>query len=175
MGETLESAAHEHFECNLGVADPAHAVREPRGAEAVLAEEVPFAAASEHLIAADVEVRDANLAVVAAPGHSVDVADNLPALGGKVDHEGGVAGLRRVGVFVCAGDEDGEVRSFCAGDEPLMSVDNPVVAVLHGLRLDERGVGAGDFGLGHGEAGAGAALGERAQVLLLLLGSSPVE
>ena len=68
-----------------------------------------------------------------------------------------------------------KLRALRAGDEPLVAVDHPVVAVLDGLRLDERRVGAGDLGLGHREAGAGAALGERAEVALLLVGRRPVE
>ena len=109
VGVALEGAVHQHLERDLGVADPAHAVREARRAEAVLAEQVALAAAAEHAVVGDAEVGDADLAVVALAGHRVDVADDLPALGGQVDEEGGVARLRRVGVGVGAGDEDGEV------------------------------------------------------------------
>ncbi len=175
MGEAGEGAIHQHLERDLRVADPAHAVGEACGAKAVLPEQVSLATAAEHLVVGDAEVGDADLAVVAASGHGVDVADDLPALDGQVDEEGGVAGLRRVGVLVCASDEDGKVGALRAGDEPLVAVDHPVVAVLDSLRLDERRVGTGDLRFGHGEAGAGAAFGQRTQILLLLLRGGPVQ
>ena len=61
------------------------------------------------------------------------------------------------------------------GDEPLVAVDDPLVAVLVGAGLDERRVRARHLGLGHGEAAHGPALAQRAQVALLLLVGAPVQ
>ena len=94
---------------------------------------------------------------------------------GQVDDEARVAGLRDLGVLLGAGDEQRELRAAGAGDEPLVAVDDPLVAVGVGERLDQRRVGAGDLRLGHREARAGRAVAQRAEVLLLLLVGRPVQ
>ena len=107
--------------------------------------------------------------------HRLDLAHLGPAVGGQVDEERRVRRLRQVGVVLGAGDEDGEVGPVGVGDEPLVPVDHPLLAVLVALRLDQRRVGAGDLGLGHREARPRRALAQRAQVLLLLLVGAPVQ
>src|SRR3990172_1717867 len=174
-GVALEGAVHEHLQGALGGADPAHAVGEAGGAEAVLAQAVAVAAAAEHVLRRHADVRDAHLRVVGRAGHRLHVADDLPALGWGVDEEGGVAGLWRVCIGVSAGYDDGEAGAVGAGGEPLVAVEHPLVAVLDGRGLDQGGVGAGDLRLGHREAGAAEAIGQGAEVLLLLLGGAPVE
>ena len=67
-----------------------------------------------------------------------------------------------------------ELGAAGAGDEPLVAVDHPLVAVAVGVGLDQRRVGAGDLRLGHREARAGRALAQRPEVLLLLLVGRPV-
>ena len=89
----------------------------------------------------------------------------VPPVARQVDDERGVGRLGDLGVVLGAGDEDGELRAAGAGDEPLVAVDDPLVAVAVGVRLDERRVGAGHLGLGHGEARPGPALAQRPQVL----------
>ncbi len=86
-----------------------------------------------------------------------------------------LAACGQLGVVLGAGDEDGEAGPAGVGDEPLVAVDDPLVAVLVGAGLDERRVGAGDLGLGHGEADHGRALAQRPEVLLLLLVGAPVQ
>jgi len=54
--------------------------------------------------------------------------------------------LRRIGVRIRPGDDDREGGPARAGDEPLVTVQDPVIAVTHGLRLDAGRVGAGDLG-----------------------------
>ena len=68
-----------------------------------------------------------------------------------------------------------KLRAVRAADEPLVAVDDPLVAVGVGPRLDERRVGSRDLGLGHREARAGDAVAQRLQVLLLLLVGAPVQ
>ena len=46
----FERALDHHVERDLGLADPAHAVREPRRAEPRLAEQVALAAPAEHVV-----------------------------------------------------------------------------------------------------------------------------
>ncbi len=107
--------------------------------------------------------------------HRLDLAHLGPALGGEVDDERRVGRLRQVGIVLGAGDEDGEVGPVGVGDEPLVPVDDPLVAVLVGVGLDQRRVGAGDLGLGHREARPRRALAQRPEVLLLLLVGAPVQ
>ena len=150
-------------------------MREPRRPEPVLAEQVALASLAEDVRVRHAKVGNFDLAVVAAPRQRVDVAHDLPTVRRRVDQEGRVARLRRVCVGVGAGNEDGEAGAARPRDEPLVAVDNPVVAVLHRVRLDQRRVGAGDLGLGHGEAGAATAFGEGPEVLLGLLRRGPVD
>ena len=72
--------------------------------------------------------------------------------------------------FVPVGDrdDDREVGVVAVGDERLLAVEDPVVAVAAGAQLDVRGVRAGAR-LGDREAGDPVALDGREQVLLLLL------
>ena len=101
---------------------------------------------------------------------------SVPALGRDVDDERGVRRLRELGVVLGARDEDREAAPRRAlRDEPLVAVDDPLVAVLVRRASDERRVGAGDLGLGHREAGHRDAVAERPEVLLLLLVGPPVQ
>ena len=83
--------------------------------------------------------------------------------------------LRDLRILLGAGDEQRELGAASAGDEPLVAVDHPLVAVAVGQGLDQRRVGAGDLRLGHREARPGRALAQRAEVLLLLLVGRPVQ
>ena len=107
--------------------------------------------------------------------HRVDVAHDGPAVRRQVDDEARVGRLRDLRVLLGAGDEQRELGAAGAGDEPLVAVDHPLVAVAVGLGLDQRRVGAGDLRLGHREARPGGALAQRAEVLLLLLVGRPVQ
>ena len=79
--EAVERAVDHHVERDLGLRDPAHAVREPGRAEAVLAEQVALPAAAEHLVVVHAEVFDADLGVAAGTVHRLDLADLGPAVG----------------------------------------------------------------------------------------------
>ena len=73
-----------------------------------------------------------------------------------------------VGVEVRLAHDDQEVADRRVRAEPLVPVDDPLVAVEHGLRGEQRGVGAGAR-LGHREAAAQLAVEQRLHPLLLLL------
>jgi len=122
-------------------------VGEAGRAEAVLAEQVALAAAAEHLRLVHSKVLDDDLAVTGAAVHRV---------------------------FLRAADEDGKGGPMGVGDEPLVAVDDPLLAVLVRLRLDEGRVAAGHLGLGHGEAGRRPSFAQRPEVLLLLLVGAPM-
>jgi hypothetical protein len=86
---------------------------------------------------------------------------------GEFHEKGGellVAG--RVGVG--AGHHQGELGNARAAGEPLLTVQDPVVAVADGGGADPGGVGA-RRAFGHGEADADLAVDQGAQVALLLL------
>ena len=80
-----------------------------------------------------------------------------------------------VGVVLGAADEDGEVGPVGLRDEPLAAVDHPLVAVGVRTGLYQRGIGAGDLGLGHGEARSGRTGAQRPEVSLGLLWRRPVQ
>ena len=175
MGEALHRAIDHHVERDLRLPDPAHAVREPRRAEPVLAEAMALAESAQDRVLRDAQIGDADLAVVVTrPAHRVDVADDLPAVARDVDQERRVGGLRHFGRVFGARDQDRELRAVRARDEPLVAVDDVVVAVGDRARLDQRRVGARDLRLGHRETRTHAAVAETAQVLLLLFVGAPV-
>ena len=123
----------------------------------------------------DPEIVDHDLGVPGRSVHRLDLADLVPAVGGQVDEERGVRRLRHLGIVLGAGDEDREVRPVGVGDEPLVPVEHPLLAVLVALGLDQRRIGPGHLGLGHREARPRRARAQRAEVLLLLLVRAPVE
>ena len=86
-----------------------------------------------------------------------------------------LAACGQVRVVLGAGDEDGEVGPVGVGDEPLVPVEHPLLAVLVALGLDQRRIRPGHLGLGHGEARPARAGAQRAEVLLLLLVRAPVQ
>ena len=73
--------------------------------------------------------------------HGRHVADDVDArrVGGDDDHR---AALVRVDVGVGHGHDDEEVGDRAVGREPLVAVDDPLVAVAHRRGLEQRRVGA---------------------------------
>ena len=104
-----------------------------------------------------------------------DAPDDVDALGGGGHDELGHLSLAAFGVGVAVGHpghDDEELGVDAVGGEPLVAVDDPVVAVEHGRGGQRAGVRPGVFGLGHGEARLHLPVDHRQQpVLLLLLGA----
>jgi hypothetical protein len=102
----------------------------------------------------------------------LEVAAALEALHAALDHQQAEAlgAGRRVGLR----DHDHEVGVDAVGDEGLRPVDDPVVAVTPGARLDPLQVGAG-AGLGHGDRRDELAAAEPRQPPLLLLVGAQLE
>ena len=175
VGEAVQRSVDHHVERDLGLGDPAHAVRESGGAEPILAEQVALPSATEHLVVVDAQVLDEDLRVAGAAVHRPDLAHLVPPFGWDVDDERGVRGLGEVGVVLGATDQDREAGRVRPGDEPLVSVDHPLVTVGISPGLDERRVRSRHIGFGHREARAGEALTQRLQVLLLLPLGTPMQ
>jgi hypothetical protein len=88
------------------------------------------------------------------------VGDELDArrVGGDHEHAGG-------------GHDEQQVGHTAGAGEPLLAVDDPLVAVLHGVGDEQVGIGAA-LGLGHRVGGEDVLVHERDQPpLLLLLGA----
>ncbi len=85
-------------------------------------------------------------------------------------------GPAAAGALLPVGDRyhDGEVRLVAVGDEGLLSIEDPVVAVLARAHLDVRGVRPGSR-LGDCEAGDALTLDGGDQVLLLLVLIAQIE
>ena len=175
MGVALQGPVHHHVERRLGLCDPAHAVGETCRAESVLSEQVTLATPTEHLGLVHPQVLDQDLGVPGGSVHGLDLADLGPALGRDVHDEGGVGGLGQIGVVLGPGNHDREARPMGVGDEPLVAVDHPLLAVLVGVGADEGRIRPGDLGFGHGEARPGAPGTQPLEVLLLLLVGAPVQ
>ena len=107
--------------------------------------------------------------VVVVVAHHRDAALDAEAgrVGGHDDLAEAEVGVRVVGVR--HRHHDGERRPVRAAGEPLVPVDDPVVAVAHRRGAQQLRVGAGHLGLGHGEAAADLPVDERPQPARLLL------
>ena len=110
------------------------------------------------------ELAEARLGVL----HRRDVAQDVDArrVGRDEEHRGA---LVRARVGVGDGHHDQEVGDRGVAREPLVTVDDPFVAVTHRARPQQRRVRAG-VRLGHREGRLEVAAEQRLQVALLLLG-----
>ena len=131
--------------------------------------------ATEHVVVRHAQVFDDDLAVAGTTVHRLDLANPVPARRRDVDDECRVGRLRQIGVVLGARQEDGETRPPSIGDEPLVTIDDPLVAVAHRCGTNQRRIASGNFGLRHGEAAHLDAVAQRPQVRLLLLRRRPVE
>ena len=164
---------HEEVQRPLSLPDRAHAVMDASGAEPDLRDLEAAAFAEEHVrpghphvVQLDVHVAVGRV-VLAKHGH------------GPQDVEaGGVHGYqdlrllliaRRVRAGLDHADHDLAARVASAGDVVLLAVDDPLVAIEHGSRVDVLGIGRGHVGLRHAEAGTDLTGKKRLQPLLLLL------
>ena len=110
--EPGERTVDHHVEGGLRLGDPPHAVRKPSGTESVLPEKVPAAERSEHLAVVEAEILDADLTVTRRAVHGLDLANLRPPFGGEIDDEGGVSGLREIGVTLGPAHEDRELARW---------------------------------------------------------------
>ena len=134
----VERAVDHHLERDLGVADPAHAVGEPRRARG-----------GTGRAGARGRARRA-CARVGTRRFVMRISQWLPSpaivsMSRTISQPGLSAGRRGTRELrACGGSASGSVLAMTiakraplrAGDEPLVAVDHPVVAVLHGARLD---------------------------------------
>jgi hypothetical protein len=175
VGVAVERTVDHHVEGRLALSDPSHAMGESGRPEARLPEEMALAAAAEHVGNRHTQVGDADLAMVVAARHGLDVAHDFPPIGRQVDDECRVGRLRQLRVLLGARDEDGESRAAGPAYKPFMPVDHPLLSVQDRRRLDEGRVGAGYLRFGHGKTGARRTFAQRAQISLLLFGSAPMQ
>ena len=121
----------------IASAEPAHAVRQARRAEADLRVFETFAGRAEHLVGGYAKVLDLDLGMAA--GHrTVDRIEHaLDADRGirQVDEEHARAVVR-------LRHDDADPGALGAGDERLASVDDPVIAVESTRGLHHRRIGA---------------------------------
>ena len=175
MRVAVQRPVDHHVEGRLRLGDPAHAVGEPGGPQTVLAQHVTLPPSTEHVGRRHHEVLDHDLRVTGRPVHGLHLPDAFHPAEGMSTKKAVLAAWGIAGILLGPGDEDGEAGPTGVGDEPLVAVDDPGVPVGHGRGRDERGVRAGNLGLGHGEAAHGGALAQRPQVALLLLVGAPVQ
>src|SRR5262249_52088635 len=151
--------------------EPAHAVRQPRRPEPRLHQRKAPVEPAEDLPLTDAAISQKHLTVPTRPAavHRRDAADDLPAgVAGIDEKERGpvLDGDGRIG----DGSDDGEGGSGGAADEPLVAVNDPLVALLLGASAEHGRIGAGaGCRLGHGEAGAALAAREWLEILRSLL------
>ncbi len=152
----------------LGEAEPAHAMGEPRRAEPDLRDLETVADAGEHVLVADFEPVEFQLAMAAVllRSHDRNAPHDAPARLIAVIEKRGEAAAR----IVRGARDDDEMRRFGgAGDEPFAAADHPFAVLLFGGGADHARIGAAARRrLGHGERRFHLALDHRPQPPLLL-------
>ena len=114
----------------VGRTQPAHAVAEPRRGEPHLGVAEALADLAQHRVGRQAQVLDLDHGMAAGEARIDGIERALdPDRGvGQVDQEErGVAGHRPV---LHLGHDDRPARAVGAGDQPLLAVDHPFVAVL---------------------------------------------
>ena len=175
LGLPAQRPLAHHVERLLGQPDRAHGVVDAASAQTGLGDDEGLALAAEEGVGGDpdVLVMDQSVgALVQALAAQSQVAFDVDA--GRVGwHQEHRHSLVRADIGVGHGHHDQERRRLGVGGEELPAVDDPLVAVLDGARLEQRGVGA-RVGLGHRVAGEQLAVEQRLEVALLLLGRAVV-
>ncbi len=165
-----EGPLAHHVEGPVAHADRAHGVVDAAAAEAGLGDGERLALAAEqrverhpHVLVVDEGVAALLLGLAA----EAEVAHDLHAgrVGRDQEHRHALVGAH-VGVGHHHHDE--EAGRLGVRREELPAVDHPLVAVAHGPRGEQGGVGAG-LGLGHRVAGEDLAVEQRLEVARLLL------
>ena len=118
-------------------AEPAHAMRQARRAEADLSILEALAAAAEHLVGADAEIVDGHDSMTARH-RGVDRVEQTFDTDRRVrqvdeEHARAIVGL---------GHDDANSSSLCARDEGLATVDHPVIAIETAGRAHHRRIGS---------------------------------
>ena len=129
-------------------AQPAHAMRQPRGAEPNLRILEALTCSAKHLVSRDAQVFDRHFRVTARHrivdriGHVIDPDSGI----GQIEQEH--AGAALAALVFRLGHDNAHLGPVGAGDETLLAVDHPVIAVAAAGGDHHRGIGAGPVELG---------------------------
>ena len=147
--------------------DGADGDREPLAGQVLHQVDEALALLAEEVPGGDADVGERQLRGVLG-GHAdlLEVAATLEARGVALDDD--EAEAVGAGVRVGLADDDHQVAHDAVGDERLLTVDDPLVALADGAGLDALQVRAG-AGLGHRDGGDHLAGAEARQPALLLL------
>ncbi len=157
----VRRARHRAFtqdvERALRLPEPPHRVVDTTAAETLLREQEPLAGLPDQVIGGHPAVGEHDLGVVADASvldlgmrHRADVAHDLhPGCARGHDEHRRVAVRPALGVRL--GEDEDDVGDRRVGDEPLVAVDDPLVAVPGRRRADHSRVGAGEERLGERE------------------------
>ena len=150
--------------------EPPHAVRQPRRGEPHLGVAKPRAELPQHRTLGDPQPVQPHHRVAAGHEGVQGVEHPLDVNSRRVHRcEEHRRTMRPQGVAVVLRHDDRDRRTDGTGDQPFGAVDDEIRTLAARRRAQHRGVGAGPRrGLGHHEARADLAAGERAQPFLLL-------
>src|SRR5215472_6479044 len=140
VGVTAVGPVTHELECALSLAQPAHAVEDPAGAEALLRYHESLTARTEQIVTWHPHIAEPHLAVRAVlPAHHRDDSDDLVA--GSVSRHDDRGELQVAGRFRVGLAKDGcEGGPIGAAGEPLVAVDDPLVTLQPAGRLHQGGV-----------------------------------
>ena len=147
----------EHVEGAARLAQPPHAVMDAAWPKSLLRQLEPVALAADEVVDGNAHISIDDLRVVAEAAvrrlgvlHGRHVTHDVDSLGlhGDDEHRGP---LVRMDIRIGDCHDDEEIRHGAVGGEPLVAVDDVLVAVPDSRRREQGGIGAGRVGLGHGK------------------------
>ena len=162
---TLACVVRGHVMRPPRLAEPAHAVRQPRRRQTHLRVTKTLADLAEHIAGRYAQPVEMQHAVTAGETgvqriHQAFQPDFRTVHVRQEHRRRAILHLRH---------DDGEARAFRPGDEPLAATDQIVIAIAHRRRHQHRRIGAGTGRrLGHRKAGANRTRDQRLEPTLLL-------
>ena len=162
-GIALRDAFHGNFQSTPRQSQPAHAVREPRHAQAHLRQLQSIAFIHQQMLIRDFQPIEFQFAMPAMffRSHDRNAAHNLPARLIGAEQKGGKP---LAGIIRRARDDDENLRITRASNEPFAPGDAPtIIADAFRLGIGQVRVGTAAIRFGHGEGGLHIAIHNRLQ------------
>ena len=136
---------------------------------------MPLTTSTEHVLCRNTQVFNHNFAVVVAARHGVNIAHNSEGWVRQIDNETRVCCLRKIRVFLGTGNEQCKLCTTCSRNKPLVTIDDPFVAITVGKSFDECRVASCNLWFGHSKTRTCCTFTQRTKILFLLLWSTPVQ
>ena len=113
---------------------------ESRWSQSNLSELVTPATLAKQMRLRDTDAIVFNLWVIVPPPHGFHVPYDLKSRTIGWDDERTVSCLRDIRIRVCSRDHNGEIGALSSRGKPFVSVNDPLIAIFNGRRLNQCGI-----------------------------------